>query len=95
HRLPNTLNLSFPGMIGEEILNEIPDLCASTGDACHDRSLKLSHVLEAMGVREEVGMGAIRLSLGSPTTEAEVDQATRLIIEAVKKVHVLPVHREI
>ena len=94
-RLPNTLNLSFPGMIGEEILNEIPDLCASTGAACHDRSLKLSHVLEAMGVREEVGMGAIRLSLGRHTTEDEVDQSAQLLIEAVKKVHVLPVHREV
>ena len=95
HRLPNTLNLSFPGMIGEEILNEIPDLCASTGAACHDRSLKLSHVLEAMGVREEVGMGAIRLSLGRHTTEDEVDQSAQWLIEAVKKVHVLPVHREV
>lgn len=85
NRLPNTLNLSFPRMSGEEILKEIPNLCASTGAACHDRSLKLSHVLEAMGVREEVGMGAIRLSLGRPTTETEVDQAARLLIAKVKE----------
>jgi len=80
NRLPNTLNLSFPGMIAEEILSDIPELCASTGAACHDRSLKLSHVLGAMGVTEEVGMGAIRLSLGRPTTEAEVDEAAGLLI---------------
>ncbi|UCF72853.1 MAG: cysteine desulfurase [Deltaproteobacteria bacterium] len=85
NRLPNTLNLSFPRMSGEEILKEIPNLCASTGAACHDRSLKLSHVLEAMGVKEEVGMGAIRLSLGRPTTETEVDQAARLLIAKVKE----------
>jgi len=85
HRLPNTLYLSFPGMRGEEILKEIPDLCVSTGAACHDQCLELSHVLEAMGVREEVGMGAIRLSLGRPTTETEVDQAARLLIEKVKE----------
>ncbi|NVM25833.1 MAG: cysteine desulfurase [Desulfobacterales bacterium] len=85
HRLPNTLYLSFPGMRGEEILKGIPDLCASTGAACHDQSLRLSHVLEAMGVGEEVGMGAIRLSLGRPTTETEVDQAARLLIETVKE----------
>ena len=84
-RLPNTLYLSFPGIRGEEILKEIPGLCASTGAACHDQSLTLSHVLEAMGVREEVGMGAIRLSLGRPTTETEVDQAARLLIEKVRK----------
>ena len=72
-------------MRGEEILNGVPDLCASTGAACHDQSLRLSHVLEAMGVGEEVGMGAIRLSLGRPTTEKEVDQAARLLIETVKE----------
>ena len=83
-RLPNTLFISFPGMVGEEILSDIPDLCASTGAACHDKSVSLSHVLGAMGVTREVGMGAIRLSLGRPTTEDEVDQATQLIIKAVK-----------
>lgn len=83
-RLPNTLFISFPGMVGEEILSGIPDLCASTGAACHDKSVSLSHVLGAMGVAKEVGMGAIRLSLGRPTTEDEIDQAARLIIEAVK-----------
>jgi len=85
HRLPNTLYLSFPGMSGEEILKQTPELCASTGSACHDQSVTLSHVLEAMDVKEEVGMGAIRLSLGRPTTEAEVDQAARWIIEVVKE----------
>ncbi len=80
NRLPNTLNLSFPGMIGEEILSHIPEICASTGAACHDRSLKLSHVLGAMGVTKELGMGTIRLSLGRPTTEAEVDEAAGLLI---------------
>jgi cysteine desulfurase len=84
-RLPNTLNLSFPGLIGEEILAAIPDLCASTGAACHDRSVTLSHVLGAMGVTREVGMGAIRLSLGRPTTETEVDKAAELLIKAARE----------
>ncbi len=83
-RLPNTLFISFPGMVGEEILSGIPDLCASTGAACHDKSVSLSHVLGAMGVKREVGMGAIRLSLGRPTTEDEVDQAAQWLIKAVK-----------
>jgi cysteine desulfurase len=94
NRLPNTLYLSFPGMIGEEILKEIPGLCASTGAACHDQSVKLSHVLEAMGVREEVGMGAIRLSLGRPTTESEVDQAAQWLIGVVRNAHGLSVHKD-
>jgi len=85
HRLPNTLLVSFPGMAGEEILSDIPELCASTGAACHDQSVSLSHVLSAMGVSQEVGMGTIRLTLGRPTTEQEVDRAAQLLVDAVKK----------
>jgi cysteine desulfurase len=83
-RLPNTLFISFPGMAGEEILADIPELCASTGAACHDQSVSLSHVLGAMGVSRDVGMGAIRLTLGRPTTEDEVDQAAQWLIDAVE-----------
>jgi cysteine desulfurase len=85
NRLPNTLCLSFPGMIGEKILEKIPKLCASTGAACEDRSAKISHVLAAMEVSREIGMGAVRLTLGRPTTEDEVDQAAEWIIKAVKE----------
>jgi cysteine desulfurase len=84
NRLPNTLYLSFPGMVGEKILDGIPELCASTGAACEDRSVKISHVLAAMGVSREIGMGAVRLTLGRPTTEDEVDQAAEWIVEKVK-----------
>ncbi|UCE35298.1 MAG: cysteine desulfurase NifS, partial [Deltaproteobacteria bacterium] len=85
---PNTLFISFPGMIGEEILKKIPDLCTSTGAACHDQSVTLSHVLAAMGVTKEVGMGAIRLTLGRPTTQEEVDQAAQWIVETVDTMRV-------
>jgi len=84
-RLPNTLFISFPGMVGEEILHDIPELCASTGAACHDQSVSLSHVLAAMGVAPEIGMGTIRLTLGRPTTEDEVDRAAQLLVDAVQK----------
>ena len=84
NRLPNTLNISFPGIDGGKILEEIPDLCASTGAACHDRSVSLSHVLAAMGVSKEVGMGAIRLTLGRYTTEEEVDQASDWLVKKVR-----------
>lgn len=84
-RLPNTLNIAFPGLVGGEILAGIPGLCASTGAACHDRSVTLSHVLAAMGVPKEVGMGAIRLTVGRYTTEEEIHQAASWIVAAVKK----------
>ena len=84
NRLPNTLYLSFPGMVGEKILDGIPELCASTGAACEDRSVKISHVLAAMGVSREAAIGAVRLTLGRPTTQDEVDQAAGWIIKAVR-----------
>ncbi|MEQ8344132.1 MAG: cysteine desulfurase family protein [Sneathiellaceae bacterium] len=73
-RLPNTLNLSFAGRVGAEILAALPEMAASTGSACRSGRIELSPVLAAMGVAPEVGMGAIRFSLGRGTTGAEVER---------------------
>lgn len=76
-RLPNTLNLSFVGMSGADILAALPEVAASTGSACHSGSVTLSPVLAAMGVTPEVGAGAIRLSLGRMTTRDELETLAR------------------
>lgn len=81
-RLPNTLNVSLPGVDGATLLDAIPEICASTGAACHDRSVRLSHVLSAMQVPEEIGRGAIRLTLGRGNTDEEIEKAARMIIAA-------------
>jgi len=73
HRLPNTLNVSFVGSIGAEVLADLEGVAASTGSACHAGRVELSPVLAAMGVPERVGMGAVRFSLGRGTTKAEID----------------------
>jgi cysteine desulfurase len=73
HRLPNTLNVSFVGMVGGEVLAGLDGVAASTGSACHAGRVELSPVLAAMGVPERVGMGAVRFSLGRSTTDAEID----------------------
>ena len=73
HRLPNTLNVSFINCIGAEILKGLDGVAASTGSACHSGRIELSPVLEAMGVTPDVGMGAIRFSLGRATTHEELD----------------------
>ena len=72
-RLPNTLNVSFVGRVGAEILGRLPGVAASTGSACHSGSVELSPVLRAMGVAPEIGMGAIRFSLGRTTTREEIE----------------------
>jgi len=71
--LPNTLNVSFVERIGADILAAMPQVAASTGSACHAGRVELSPVLEAMGVSPNVGMGAIRFSLGRGTTSEQVD----------------------
>jgi cysteine desulfurase len=73
HRLPNTLNISFVGQVGAEILQRLDGVAASTGSACHAGRIELSPVLKAMGMLPEIGMGAVRFSLGRGTTREEID----------------------
>ena len=77
HRLPNTLNVSFIGRVGAEILERLDGVAASTGSACHSGRIELSPVLEAMGVAPEIGMGAIRFSLGRGTTREEIEAVVK------------------
>jgi cysteine desulfurase len=83
--LPNTLSVSFVGKNGAEILAQAPEIMASTGAACHDRAIKVSHVLAAMGVSPEVAMGTIRLSLGRGTTESDIKIAAQAIGKALER----------
>jgi cysteine desulfurase len=78
-RLPNTLHVNFRGVIGAELLARLPELAASTGSACHAGEVTLSSVLEAMQVPAELGMGAVRFSLGRYTTREEIEPAVALI----------------
>ena len=72
-RLPNTLNVSFVGRDGGELLARLEGVAASTGSACHADRVELSPVLAAMRVPEHAGMGAVRFSLGRGTTGEEID----------------------
>jgi cysteine desulfurase len=83
-RLPNTLNVSFPGQDGEELLARTPAVAASTGSACHAGRTEPSGVLTAMGVERGRALGAVRLSLGYPTTDAEADRAATALLDSVR-----------
>jgi len=82
-RLPNTLNVSFVGRAGSEILARVENVAASTGSACHSGSVELSPVLKAMKVPTQIGMGAIRFSLGRTTTREEIESTVALLTRAV------------
>ena len=79
-RLPNTLNISLEGADGEELLHRTPELAASTGSACHSGRTDPSAVLMAMGVSRRRALGAIRLSLGRWTNEADIEHAAAALI---------------
>ncbi len=82
-RLPNTLNISVDGVIGEEVLAATPAIASSTGSACHEGNTEPSSVLTAMGVPYTQALGALRLTLGRWSTEAEVEQASVLLAQSV------------
>jgi cysteine desulfurase len=79
-RLPNTLNVRFPDVTGSAVLAATPEVAASTGSACHDGAESASSVLLAMGVDPQAALGAVRLSLGVTTTEADVDAAIEALV---------------
>jgi len=78
-RLPNTLNVSFLGRDGREILAAMPEVAASTGSACHSGGAEPSPVLAAMGVPRDAGAGAVRFSLGRQTTQRDIERLLALL----------------
>ncbi len=84
HRLPNTLNVSFIGHIGSDILAALPEVAATTGSACHAGSVKMSPVLAAMRTREDVAAGTIRFSLGRSTTWPNLDYVAGRLAEVLR-----------
>jgi cysteine desulfurase len=79
YRLPNTLNVSFVGHRGADILAALDGIAASTGAACHSGRVEISPVLLAMGVTDSVGSGAVRFSLGRTTRQDEIDETVERI----------------
>lgn len=83
-RLPNTLNISFLGLDGADLLAKLDGVAASTGSACHDGISRVSDVLVAMGVDSYAGFGSVRFSLGKFNTEEEIDLTLEILRKALK-----------
>ncbi len=81
-RLPNTLNVRFPGVSGADVLAHAPEVAASTGSACHDGGEKASAVILAMGVPEREALGSVRLTVGRGTSAAEIARAAAALVRA-------------
>ena len=83
-RLPNTLNVSFAGHTGADVLAAVPEVAASTSATWHSGEVRLSPALTAMGATPAVNIGAVRFSLGRGTTAAQIDRAVALLSERVR-----------
>jgi cysteine desulfurase len=89
-RLPNTTLFTVPGLKAETAVIgfDLEGIAVSSGSACSSGKLQPSHVLEAMGFGPESAKGAVRLSLGWSTTEADIDcclEAWRKLASALLK----------
>ena len=75
-RLPNNVNVSVRYVEGEALLLrlDLAGIAGSSGSACTSGSLDPSHVLLAIGLPHEIAHGSLRLSLGTDTSEAEIDE---------------------
>jgi cysteine desulfurase len=89
-RLPNTTLFTVPGLKAETAVIgfDLEGIAVSSGSACSSGKVQPSHVLEAMGFGPELAGGAVRLSLGWSTTEADIDcclEAWRKLASALLK----------
>lgn len=84
-RLSNTANLAFEGVDADALMKSLPDLALSSSAACTSARLQPSYVLGAMGCAEDRIKGSLRFSIGRFTTEAEIDEAVRMIREEVRR----------
>ncbi|HEY8411466.1 MAG TPA: cysteine desulfurase NifS [Pyrinomonadaceae bacterium] len=86
-RLPNTSNISFEHVEGQNILLHLDQagICVSTGSACHSTTHESSATLKAMNVPYTTAQGSIRFSLGRYNTEAEIETTLRVLPEIIEK----------
>jgi len=86
-RLPNTLNVRFPGVSGNVLLASAPEIAASTGSACHADDESASAVIKAMGLTEHEALGSVRLTLGRGTTAEDIAIAVAALYRAFELLH--------
>ena len=84
-RLPGNLNVSFAYVDGESLLMGLKEIAVSSGSTCTSANLEPSHVLRALGVKENLANSSIRFGLGRFNTEEEVDYTIERIVEEVSR----------
>jgi cysteine desulfurase len=89
NRVPGNINLSFAYVEGESLMMGIKNLAVSSGSACTSASLEPSYVLKALGVSEELAHTSLRIGIGRYTTEKDIRNAVKVIVNEVKRLRTL------
>ena len=87
-RLPQTLNVGFPGLDGDALLMQLDmgGIAASLGSACASGSTRPSPTLMAMHIPDDRLRSSVRFSFGATTTLAEIEEAIKRIIEVIGRI---------
>ncbi len=89
-KIPGGAHICVEGVESESLLFLLDeaDLCASAASACASGAMEPSHVLAAMGVEAGWAAGALRMTLGRTTTEADADRAVEILTGAISTLRV-------
>jgi cysteine desulfurase len=83
--LPGLLNIGFPEVDGDVLIQLLRSVAASQGSSCSAGSFEPSHVLRAIGVPDALARASLRLGVGRFNAQDEIDVAAELIATAVKR----------
>jgi cysteine desulfurase len=86
-RLPHNLNVAFPGVEGEALLMGLRNVAVSSGSACTSTSVEPSHVLKAIGLRDQLARASLRFGLSRFTVAEEIDYAIVAVADLVERLH--------
>lgn len=88
-RLPNTSNVTFPGIEADALIINAPDIMIGTGSACTSGAIEPSHVLTAMGLSRQDASSTIRISLGRFNTKDEIESIVNTLVNSWRSLSIL------
>jgi cysteine desulfurase len=89
HRLPQNLNVSFPGIDGESLAIAMDGVAISSGSACSTAKPKPSHVLKALGATDDLAFASLRFGLGRWTTAGDVDFVIGKTVSVIERLRAI------